>query len=116
MTASVAPDITLATLDDLAVSLDENAEEEHLLAGRIRKFRAGRAEGRSWADVLSDESHPGSLELASSVLSRLSGVSAALRRIVARGLRGQGASVAAIAKRFGVSRQRVSALLERNDS
>jgi hypothetical protein len=116
MTASLGSDLTLDTLDDLALTIDENADEEHRLAGRIRRLRAGRAAGRSWEDVLADEPLPGTLELASAVLGRLSQASAALRRTVARGLRAQGVSVAAIAERFGVSRQRISALLKRNES
>jgi hypothetical protein len=115
VTALVGPEVTLTQLDDLADSIDDNVRDERVLARRIRGLRAGRAKGQSWEHLLSREPQPGSLELASDVLNRLTHVSAALRRLLARGLRGQGASLADIAERFGVSHQRVSALLRRTE-
>ncbi|MDQ1394694.1 MAG: hypothetical protein QOF30_3671 [Acidimicrobiaceae bacterium] len=115
VTALAGPQVSLAQLDDLAASIDDNVRDERLLARRIRRLRARRAKGQSWEEVLSDEPHPNSLELASTVLNRLTQASSALRRLLARGLRAQGASLAAIAERFGVSHQRVSTLLRRTD-
>ncbi|MDQ6617472.1 MAG: hypothetical protein M3083_22680 [Actinomycetota bacterium] len=114
MTALVGQEASLQVLDALARDADQNAQDERLLARRIQKLRAGRAEGRSWQDLLSDEPHPGTLHLASEILARLTRASGGLRRAVARGLRAEGASIAAIAERFGVSRQRISTLLGRN--
>ena len=94
--------------------MDDNARDEHLLARRIRRLGAARARGRSWQQVLSNEPHPTTLELASATLSRFTQASGELRRTLARGLRAQGVSIAAIAEQFGVSRQRVSALLRRD--
>lgn len=115
MTALKGEDVTLERLDNLAGSIDDNARDERLLARRIRRFRAGRARGRSWQDLLDDEPSPGALELASRVLSRMTRASGELRRAVARGLQAQGAGISAIAARFDVSRQRVSALLRRSE-
>jgi transposase len=55
------------------------------------------------------------MELTSRVLKAMSSGSGAIRRAVARGLRAGGESIAAISERFGVSRQRVSAILRRDD-
>ena len=64
-------------------------------------------------NLVSGERQPGVLELASRILTRLTETSGSLRRVVARGLRLEGATIAAIAALFGVSHQRVSALLHR---
>jgi hypothetical protein len=113
MTAVV--DTELKVLDGLASDVDDNARDERLLARRLRALRAGRAKGRSWQDILSEEASPGTLELATKVLKGMTRASGAIRRTVARGLQANGASIAAIAKRFGVTRQRVSALLHQKD-
>ncbi len=107
-------DEELAALDDLGTAFQEGAQEERLLARRISQLRAGRAKGRSWADLLAREQRPGALELVARILRRLMDASGNLRRAVARGLRLEGATLPAIAAIFGVSHQRVSALLRRD--
>jgi CRP-like cAMP-binding protein len=116
MTAVEASDCAIESLDSLARSIDDNARDERLLARRIRRLSACRAKGRSWQQVMSDEPNPSTLELASGVLNRFTRLSGELRRTLARSLRAQGVSIAAIAEQFGVSRQRVSALLHRDRS
>ena len=116
--ATATPDgraAELAALDDLAVAVDENARDERLLARSIRRLKAGRAKGRSWNDLLDAEQRPGALELVSRILRRIMEASGSLRRAVARGLRLEGATIPAIAALFGVSHQRISALLRRSD-
>ena len=104
----------LAALDDLATTAKENSRDEGLLARRITQLRAGRAKGRSWHDLLAGENRPGTLELAARILRRLTEASGALRRTLAHGLRAEGGTISAIATAFGVSHQRVSALLRRD--
>ncbi len=106
-------DAELKVLDGLAADVDDSARDERLLARRLRAIRASRAKGRSWEDILAHEAAPGTMELTSRVLRGITRASGAIRRTVARGLKANGASIAAIADRFGVSRQRVSALLRR---
>jgi hypothetical protein len=108
-------DTELDTLDGLADAAEDNARDERRLARRIRQFRDGRAEGRSWHDLFSAERRPGVLQLTSRILKRLAEGSGSLRRVLANGLRMEGATMAAIAALFGVSHQRVSALLHRYD-
>jgi len=105
----------LATLDDLSAAVDENVRDERLLGRRIRQLRAGRAEGRSWRELLAGERRPGALELATRILRRITEAGGTLRRALAQGLRAEGATIPAIAALFGVSHQRVSALLRRHD-
>jgi hypothetical protein len=104
----------LAGLDDLAAVVRENARDEGVLARRIGQLRAGRAKGRSWRELLAREQRPGALELAARILRRLTEASGTLRRTVANGLRAEGTTISAIAAVFGVSHQRVSALLRRD--
>ncbi|MDP9073826.1 MAG: hypothetical protein M3N98_06540 [Actinomycetota bacterium] len=114
--STLAPKVSeLAQLDDLAASIEDTARDERLLARAVRRLRSGRAKGRSWDELLTDEPQPGALALVGRVLSRLTRTSGELRHTLAAGLRAQGASIGAIAERFGVSRQRVSALLRRGD-
>jgi hypothetical protein len=111
--AEASGDGELAALDDLVTAVEQNARDERMLARRIGQLRNGRAEGRSWHDVLDREKRPGALELSAKALGRLTESSGRLRRALARGLRAEGASIPAIAALFGVSHQRVSALLRR---
>jgi predicted DNA binding protein len=113
LTVTALDDAELKVLDGLAADVDDSARDERLLARRLRAIRASRAKGRSWEDILSHESSPGTMELTSRVLRGITRASGAIRRTVARGLHANGATIAAIAERFGVSRQRVSALLRR---
>ncbi len=105
----------LDTLDGLADAAEDSARDEQRLARRIRQLRAGRADGRSWRDLLSGDRGAGVLQLASRILNRVTECSGCLRRVLAAGLRSEGATMAAIAGLFGVSHQRVSALLQRHN-
>jgi hypothetical protein len=109
------PQGELAALDGLADTVEENARDERRLARGIRQLRIGRAAGRTWHDLVSGERQPGVLKLASRILNRLTETSGALRRVLARGLRREGGTIAAIAGLFDVSHQRISALINRRD-
>lgn len=101
----------LAALDGLATRIEENARDDRQLARRIRQLRADRAAGRSWHTLLGRESQPRLLDLSARVLRRATETSVMVRRLLASGLRGEGATVPAIAEKFGVSHQRISAVL-----
>jgi hypothetical protein len=105
----------LATLDELATAVDANARDQRRLAGLIRRLRTARAAGASWQDLLTGEQRPGVLGLTAQILRGVSDASGTLRRQLAQGLRAEGATISAIAAMFGVSHQRVSALLRRGN-
>ncbi len=109
------PGGVLAAVDGLAAAVEENGKDERLLVRRLRELREGRAEGRSWLDLLGPDERPSVLGLIGRIIGRLTDAGGALRRALARGLRLEGATIATIAKRFGVSHQRISALLRRED-
>jgi hypothetical protein len=74
-------------------------------------LREGRHEGRPYAELVAPEPRPLLVERLAEVLEELSVASAAFRRSEARVLHEQGLSQETIASFFGVTRQRVSALL-----
>jgi hypothetical protein len=105
----------LEILDGLAETVEKNARDERLLARQLRQLRAGRAAGRSWHTLLDGERGARLLELPTQILRRATEVSVVVRRRLAAGLRSEGATVPAIARRFGVTHQRISALLRNGD-
>jgi len=107
---SPSPDEELDQLDQLAGRFEDEARSVRHLAGRLRQLRAGRARGRSWEELV-DGRRPGVLDLVDQAVRRLTESSAALRRVLVRGLRAEGATMPAIAQVLGVSHQRVSVLL-----
>ncbi|GAC1517622.1 MAG: hypothetical protein NVS1B12_04330 [Acidimicrobiales bacterium] len=113
--SQVNDDVT-ASLTDLSAAIDQNANDEKLLARRIRGLADAHAAGASWSSALADEPSPGALTLSARILSRFSTASGALRRGLAVALRREGMTVPAIASAFGVSHQRVSVLLNRSGS
>jgi hypothetical protein len=106
-------DDVLESLAALQRALEENANEERLLATRIGEMMAARARGNDWVDVLKDEEYPGTVHLVSSTLARLSTASGQVRRSLVVALRSEGVTIPVIARLFGVTHQRVSNLLRR---
>jgi hypothetical protein len=90
---AVLSDVVASSADDL-ISLNE----------KLAALRNHRVRGRSWHRIISDGDSPNPLPS----LTRASG---AFRRALAVGLRKEGMQVSEIAALFGVSRQRVSALI-----
>ena len=70
-----------------------------------------RAEGRSYREIFTAEDPPLILDLIRANLQSLLDVGSRLRRAEARALHDQGMTMDQIAELFGVTRQRVSALL-----
>ena len=71
--------------------------------------------GKPWATILEAEQPPLIVELLTESIERLHSASAHFRRAEAHALRAQGFSTQDIANRFGVTRQRVSKLLNTTD-
>ncbi len=105
------PAAELAALDDLAGRIERNATDERRLAQRIRRLRAGRAGGQPWAELLGPGGVGMVIALAGAIARRATVAGAALRRLLARGLRDEGRTVSSIAAELGVSHQRVSSVL-----
>lgn len=78
-------------------------------AGELQRLRAERG---GWREVVAAEEPPLVVEMVSEVLDRLAEAGAQFRRAEARALSQEGLSHEAIAALFGVTRQRVGALLQ----
>jgi transposase-like protein len=108
---AVGDDPVVRAIDQLADVIEENARDERLLARRLRRLRDGRMAGRSWRRLLDNEPEPAALVVVARMLARMSAASGGLRRSLARAVRGEGETVSDIARRFGVTHQRVSTIL-----
>ena len=73
---------------------------------------AERRAGRQWLEIVTDESRPLDVERIS---TGLAGAGSAWRRAQARALQEERVSINRIAVLFGVTRQRISALLREGD-
>ncbi len=100
--------VALASLDELAAALDDNARDQRLLAGRIRYLRDGAARGKRWKDLLDGEPRPGALQLSSTILTRLTEGTASLRRSLVRALRAEGATIPVARQSEGTTRPPVA--------
>ena len=113
MTPSDAPDEVLAALDELVRVLEENKVRNERAVERARLIRDQRLSGKSYREIVSGEEPPLVVELATQSLEALMAAGARFRRAEARALHEDGMTMERIAALFGVTRQRVSALLRR---
>lgn len=78
---------------------------------RLHKVLQARREGSPWRDIVDSEERPLVVESLSRVLDQLSVGGSRFRRAQAQALYAEGLSMERVANLFGVTRQRVSALL-----
>ncbi len=108
---SPSRDVFLTTLEDLLDATNSNLERTNLIRQRIDDLRSQVAAGTSIEEALANEPTPLIVELITENIAALQNVGARLRWAEASILREEGMSAADIARLFGVSRQRISALL-----
>ena len=104
-------DHVVDALDQLVGALQRNNERIERAVTKADVLRARRESGESWNDIVDDEERPLIIELIGQNLDELYSAGGRLRRALARALYDEGLSMEQIARRFGVTRQRVSALL-----
>lgn len=98
----------LAALDG---ALDQSIEMAHRMKRRIDDLHRAQAEGRPLRDIVPEEKTPLIVQLITESTSLLHSYGNRVRRSEARALHREGMTMDEIAKLFGVTRQRVSALL-----
>lgn len=98
-------------LEVVATAADDVAGDQRRVARRARTMQRQRDRGWSWAKVLDREAEPGLLELLRRSARRLAESAGQLAQALARGLAGEGESRRQIARRLGVTHQRISAML-----
>src|SRR4051812_15353541 len=107
----------LAALDDLDESIEESAADAARIRARIAELREALAAGRPLSEVVPQEEPPLAIQLITDIVNRMHVHGNRVRRIEAKVLHGEGLTMDRIAALFGVTRQRVSALLrERPDA
>ena len=102
------------SLSALERVLDDNATRAELIKRRIASIRRMRAEGKSYRELVSSEDGPLIVHLLTESSAELDTCGASVRRAEAEALHAEGMTMEEIAEAFGVTRQRVSALLRAN--
>jgi hypothetical protein len=109
--SSVADDPFLDALTALEGVLADNARRETLIKKRIARLRRSRARGLPYTESVYSEDGPLIVQLLTENSTALDTCGANVRRTEAQALHDEGMTMEQIAERFGVTRQRVSALL-----
>ena len=104
-------DRAAAALAALVDELDRCIDELTQARARSENLLRHRRSGRPWLEVVTAEARPLVVERISTVLSALAGAGSSWRRAQARALQAEQVSINRIAAMFGVTRQRISALL-----
>jgi hypothetical protein len=98
-------------LVELVDELDVVVAELTRARARALELQEQRREGRSWYEIVSTEDRPLIVEQISNAMSSLATVGGQWRREQAAALSAEDVSINRIAALYGVTRQRVSALL-----
>jgi hypothetical protein len=104
-------DVAARALDRLALELETCVAELERAHGRAVCLLAERRAGRTWLEIVNAEERPLVVESISTVLGSLARAGHEWRREQASALRAEQVSINRIAAMFGVTRQRISALL-----
>jgi hypothetical protein len=98
-------------VDELIRAFERAAEFAPVMRQRYEIAMAVEDHGGSWASVLGPHNAPQLIEATNDLIDDLMRLGAELRRVLARGLYAEGLSMEEIANMYGVSRQRVSAII-----
>jgi hypothetical protein len=104
-------DVAERALVELVVEIDRCMDELVQARARAERLLVERRSGRAWLDVVTGEHRPLIVERISIVLAALSTAGHTWRREQAAALQAERVSINRIAALFGVTRQRISALL-----
>ncbi len=109
--ASDASDPATRALEDLVIELDACIARLEHARTRSASLLEKRKGGQPWLEIVTGEARPLVVESISTVLGSLATAGHAWRREQASALHGEDVSINRIAALFGVTRQRISALL-----
>jgi DNA-directed RNA polymerase specialized sigma24 family protein len=111
---STNEDEFLDALTALEAALADEGRRARLIKKRIAQIRRRRSSGESYTDIVSNNDGPLIVQLLSESSLALDTSGSDVRRAEARALYAEGLTMDQIAEHFGVTRQRVSTLLQRN--
>ncbi|MDW3221143.1 MAG: helix-turn-helix domain-containing protein [Acidimicrobiales bacterium] len=100
-----------AALGSIETAAQDNASRSLEVQRRARAQRERLERGESLVDLVEQEESPRVVELLSTNMSMLETAGSELRAAQALALRAEGLTIERIAELFGVTRQRISALL-----
>lgn len=115
-TPEAAPETATRALEELVAELAECVGTLEHARQRAEELLEERRAGRAWLDVVAAESRPLIVESLSTVMGSLATAGARWRREQALALQAEGVSINRIAALFGVTRQRISALVRDRES
>ena len=101
----------ISALADLEQAAQDNLERSRRLQRRARSLRKRLEAGATLTALVEAEQPPRMVELLTSNMVTLETAGAEFRAAQAMALRAEGLTIEAIAELFGVTRQRISALL-----
>ena len=113
---SDAGDPAVRALGELSAQIRRSIVELQAADERLTHLAELRADGQSWLDIVSNESRPLVVETITHVLENLGETGSRFRREEALALQRENVSTYRIGRLFGVSRQRISALVRGRDS
>jgi hypothetical protein len=99
-------------LEEVADAADDVADEQRQVARGARAMQRRRDRGWSWARILHEEAAPGVVVLLRRSTRRLAAATGRLTQALVAGLSGEGESRRKIARRLGVTHQRISAIVK----
>jgi DNA-directed RNA polymerase specialized sigma24 family protein len=112
-TTDMSDDEFLESLTALEEVLADNGRRATLIKKRIAQLRRLRARDVSYTELVTSEDEPLIVQLLTESSAALDTCGANVRRAEAQALYAEGLTMEQIARRFGVTRQRVSALLRK---
>lgn len=104
----------LSALDSLIADLEKNRKATEVAIASARATKALRRQGFTYSDIVHETGRPLVVELITQNMERLQTSGAALRQAHAAVLHDEGLTMEQIAGLFGVTRQRISTLLQRD--
>ncbi len=109
----MAEDAFLRALAALEEVIADNDRRAKLIKKRMARIRRARAQGVPYSDTVTNEDGPLIVQLLSEASKALDSCGSNVRRAEAEALYTEGMTMEQIADHFGVTRQRVSALLRK---
>lgn len=106
--------VVLAALDAVTEASQASAEAAEQVSGRAQEIRYLRSHGRSWHAIAASGSTPSLVAILTQTLTMLARATTCLRRSLLQALVGEGLAHNALGDLFGLSRQRVGAILKQN--
>ncbi len=105
-------DDVIDALEGLERAIESNIERAGRIKTRIAEIRAAREDGLGYGEIVRAEERPLVVQMVTQSATALDHWGVRLRRAEARALHREGLTMEEIAALFGVTRQRVSALLK----